>query len=483
MPENEEPKKEPSKPEEKERYKLDTEREPSVTQHKIGGLSYTATTGMLPLKDEFGETEAGIFYVAYSKDGLKEPRDRPLMFSFNGGPGSSSVWLHLGAVGPKRVTLESDGNLPAPPFELVDNPETWLEHCDLVFIDPVGTGYSRPAKKEDAKKFWGLQGDLDSITEFIRLYLTRANRWASPLYLVGESYGTMRAAGLSSRLINSGIALSGIVLVSSILNFQTARFTKGNDLPYILFLPAYTATAWYHGKLPHFKGLADALKEAEEFASGEYTLALTKGDLLSEAEHASTRSKLARLTGLSEAYIESTELRINIHRFCKELLRSERRTVGRLDSRLKGIDESASTENPQYDPLMTAVLPPYTQMVNDYLRRTLKWETDVPYYIFNPGQLWKEWGWGDAGAGYPDTSEALREALSKNPHMKVFVASGYYDLGTPYFATEYTLSHLGIDPSLRGNISTEYYESGHMMYIEEKSLAKLQKDIAALLKE
>ncbi len=472
------------KPEEKpsEKYPLDTEREPSVTKHQLGKLSYTATAGMLPLKNEFGDTEAGIFFVSYNKEGVKEPRERPLMFSFNGGPGSSSVWLHLGAVGPKRVRLESDGNLPSPPFELVDNPDTWLEHCDLVFIDPVGTGYSRPSKKDEGKKYWNLDGDLSSIAEFIRLYLSRYGRWSSPIYMVGESYGTTRAAGLSGKLINQGIALSGIVLVSSVLNFQTARFQKGNDLPYILFLPSYTATAWYHGRLPHFKSLEEALRESEAFAGQQYTLALAAGDRLHEQEREVIKLELSRLTGLSEEYIESTDLRINIHRFCKELLRSEKRTVGRLDSRLKGIDESASTENPQYDPLMTAILPPYTTMINDYLRRSLKWDTDIPYYVFNPGQLWKEWGWGDAGAGYPDTSEALREALTKNPYMKVFVASGYYDLGTPYFATEYTLAHLGLDPSLRANITTDYYESGHMMYIEKNSLAKMQADVANFLR-
>jgi len=464
-----------------ERIPLDTDRAPSVTHHSIGDLSFTATAGMLPLKDERGEDEAGIFYVAYTKDGTEDPSTRPLMFSFNGGPGSSSVWLHLGAVGPKRVAMMPNGELPAPPYRLEDNPQTWLQHTDLVFIDPVGTGYSRAAKKDGAKKFWGLDGDLDSVAEFIRLYLARNRRWASPLYLVGESYGTTRAAGLAGRMIDRGIAFRGLVLVSSILNFQTARFTKGNDLPYQLFLPTYTATAWYHGQLPHFPTLQEALREAEEFVEGDYLLALNKGDRLETEERTRITERLSRVTGLSPEYLDSTELRVNIHRFCKELLRREKRTVGRLDSRFKGIDEFAATENPQHDPSMSALMPPYTAMINDWLGRGLGWETDFPYNVFNPGELWKNWTYGDAALGYPDTSEALRSALSKNPHMRVFVASGYYDLATPYWATEYTLAHLGLDPSLRANVETGYYEAGHMMYIDEGCLEKLQSDVATFL--
>ncbi|MBX3119216.1 MAG: hypothetical protein KF784_09135 [Fimbriimonadaceae bacterium] len=462
-------------------YPLDTEKDPVVTEHKLGSLEYTATAGMLPLKNEFGETEAGIFFMAYTKKGVKDPAKRPLMFSFNGGPGSSSVWLHLGAVGPKRVKMMPDGDMPSPPFELVDNPEGWLEHTDLVFIDPVGTGFSRPAKKDGGKKYWSLEGDVESIGEFIRLYLTRYKRWASPLYLVGESYGTTRAAGLSGHLIDKGIAFNGIVLVSSILNFQTARFNKGNDLPYLLFLPTYTATAWYHKKLSGNRSLEAVLKEAEAFVENDYLIALAKGDSIPEAQRKRIVQKLVQLTGLSRAYIEATDLRVNIHRFCKQLLRDQKRTVGRLDSRFKGIDENASTENPEHDPSMSMILPPYTAMINDYLRRDLGWESDVPYYVFNPGELWKNWTYGDAAAGHPDTSEALRSALSKNPHMRVFVASGYYDLATPYYATEYTLAHLGLDPSLRKNISTAYYEAGHMMYIDEGCLAKFKKDVAGFL--
>ena len=262
------------------------EEPPIVTHHEIhvGGrvLHYTATAGYMPIRNEEGtEVEANIFFVAYTLDNA--PPKRPLMFSFNGGPGSASIWLHLGAIGPRRVKMLPDGGMPQPPFELVDNEDTWLDQTDLVFIDPVGTGYSRATKKELAKKFFGVKGDISSVAEFIRLYLSRYQRWTSPLFLVGESYGTTRAAGLSGYLVDRGIALSGVVLVSSVLNFQTLEFTRGNDLPYILFLPSYTSTAWYHKKLPpdlQQRDLASVLSDAQQFAAGPYASALGKGDNL-----------------------------------------------------------------------------------------------------------------------------------------------------------------------------------------------------------
>jgi carboxypeptidase C (cathepsin A) len=462
------------------------EEAPVVTQHEIqvGGkpLSYTVTTGMMPIKSDTGEKEADIFFMAYTRNDAGDMTKRPLMFSFNGGPGSSSVWLHLGALGPKRVKMLDDGSLPPPPYQLVDNPETWLEETDLVFIDPVGTGYSRPAKPDLGKKFWSLNGDIESIAEFIRLYLTRYHRWTSPLFLVGESYGTTRAAGLSGNLIEKGIALNGIVLVSSILNFQTADFDEGNDLPYILFLPTYTATAWYHKKLPADlqKDLRKTLDEVEQWAATDYTLALMKGDALTDQERKAVLDRLARYTGLSKAFLDNTNLRVEIFQFCKELLRGQKRTVGRLDSRFTGIDARAVTATPDFDPSMTAIRPPYTALFNHYVRTQLEYKTDATYYILGGG-IKEPWQFGDSGQGYADTSVALRSAFAKNPYMKVFVASGYYDLATPYFATEYTLSHLGLDPSLRANIHTEEYEAGHMMYIEIGSLSKLKREVAAFL--
>ncbi len=343
-------------------------------------LRYSVTTGFMPLKSDTGDAEARVFFMAYTLERGSGPEARPLMFSFNGGPGSSSVWLHLGALGPKRVKMRADGQMPSPPYQLVDNEQTWLDDSDLVFIDPVGTGYSRPAKPELGKKYWGVQGDIESVGEFIRLYLTRYERWASPLFLVGESYGTTRAAGLSGYLVEKGIAFNGILLVSSILNFQTARFTTGNDLPYPLFLPTYAATAWYHKKLPpdlQSKPLGDFLREVEAFAAADYPNALQKGDRMSAPERQEMVKRVSRYTGLSETYVDESDLRIEIQRFCKELLRREGRTVGRLDSRFRGSDSSGVAERPEFDPSMTAIRPPYTATFNDYVRRSLGYKTDT----------------------------------------------------------------------------------------------------------
>jgi carboxypeptidase C (cathepsin A) len=457
------------------------EEEPVVTQHSgmLNGkkCSYTVTAGRMPLRNEKDEIVAQMFYISYTLDGSKPDDRRPLMFSFNGGPGSPSIWLHLGAVGPKRTKMLPDGQLPPPPYELVDNDASWLADTDLVFIDPIGTGFSRARTEEDAVKYWGVQGDIESVAEFIRLYLTRAERWSSPLYLVGESYGTTRAAGLAGYLVQRGIAFNGIVLVSSILNFQTARFHRGNDLPYILFLPTYTATAWYHGQLDEArqKDLQSTLKEAETFAIGEYASALAQGNLLSPNTRGRIVNKLSQLTGLSKTAIEQRNLRIEIHAFCKELLRKQGRTVGRLDSRFKGIDLDLAAYKPEHDPSMTALMPPYTSTFNDYVRRQLGYKTDLEYTIFHG--IKKPWDWGSAGDGHPDTSEALRAAVSKNPYMKIYVASGYFDLATPYFATRFTLAHMGLDESLTGNFSQGEFEAGHMMYIHEPSLGKLAADV------
>ena len=460
---------------------------PVVTQHEITvdgkPLRYTVTTGTLPLRSETGETEARIFFMAYTAEGRGGRDTRPLMFSFNGGPGSSSVWLHLGALGPKRVKMLEDGGMPPPPYKLIDNPHTWLDKTDLCFIDPVGTGYSRAAKPDLGKKYWSVQGDVESVGEFVRLYLTRYDRWASPLFLVGESYGTTRAAGLAGHLVErSGIAFNGVLLVSSILNFETARFTRANDLPFSLFLPTYTATAWYHKKLPadlQGRELKAVLAEVEPWAEAGYPALLARGDQLTRAERDSALAKLARYTGLSRTYIDQSNLRVDIQHFCKELLRSERRTVGRLDARFKGIDESAAGETPDFDPSLAAIRPPYTAAFNTYVRTDLNYKSDLHYYILGGGI--GQWDWGSAASGFPDVSGALREAFAKNPEMKLFVASGYYDLATPYFATDYTLAHLGLEPEERGRVTTREYAAGHMMYIHAGELARLKRDVAAFL--
>ncbi len=475
------------KTEDKEKAKADTTA-PVVTRHRLsaGGktLAYTVTTGMLPFKNDEGETEADIFFIAYTLDGSQDPAKRPLMFSFNGGPGSSSVWLHLGALGPKRVKMQPDGAMPSPPYVLVDNPDTWLGETDLVFIDPVGTGYSRATKPELGKKFWGLQGDIESVGEFIRLYLTRNQRWASPLFLVGESYGTTRAAGLSGYLVERGIAFNGILLVSSILNFETTGFTRGNELPYVLYLPTYTATAWYHKKLPadlQSRDLNLVLREVEEWATGDYARTLALGYPLDTTARAAALDRLARYTGLDRRYLDLSDLRVDIQHFCKELLRSERRTVGRLDSRFKGIDDGAIGETPDFDPSLAAIRPPYTAMLNQYVRGELGYKSDRVYHILGGGI--GTWDWGGTGrSGFPDVSGPLRQAFSKNPDMKLFVASGHYDLATPYFATEYTLAHLGLEPAERARVTTREYEAGHMMYIHEGELARLKRDVSEFIR-
>ncbi len=461
----------------------------SVTRHEIvvdgQPLRYRATTGYMVLLDEEGHHKANMFFIAYEKEGEDDPAHRPVTFAFNGGPGSSSVWLHLGALGPRRVRMDSLGMPLPPPYSLEDNPYSWLDFTDLVFIDPVTTGYSRAAVGEDLSQFHGYEEDIKWVGEFIRLWTTRFKRWASPKFLAGESYGTTRAAGLAGYLQERhGMYLNGLVLVSAILNFQTARFNVGNDLPYILFLPTYAATAWYHRQLPEelqAKPLRDVLNEVETFALGEYTLALMQGDMLLEEQRREIVRKLARYTGLSPAYIERTNLRIQIHRFTKELLRDERRTVGRLDSRFTGIDLDAAGERPEFDPSYAAIQGPFTAMLNDYIRWELAYTNDLPYEILT-GRV-RPWSYQNVQNEYLNVAETLRQAMSRNPALQVYIANGYYDLATPYFATRYTVHHMMLDPSLRDHIQMGYYEAGHMMYIRRASLRKLKREVRAFYQQ
>ncbi|MEO8650337.1 MAG: peptidase S10 [Acidobacteriota bacterium] len=460
---------------------------PSITKHsvKVGSrtLNYTVTTGFLPIRnDRTGDIEARLFYMAYTLDGVSDPRNRPLMFSFNGGPGSASVWLHLGALGPRRVRMMDDGMMPPPPYELVDNDQTWLDQTDIVFIDPVGTGYSRAAKQELASKFFSLRGDIESVGEFIRLYLTRNERWTSPLFLVGESYGTTRASGLSDYLFEHGIGLNGILLLSTVMNFQTIRFADNNDMPLVMILPSYATTAWYHKRLSpqmQAKSVSQIATEARQFASNEFLPAMMRIDGLSPQEKSALAEKFSQFTGLSKDYIERNNFRIELSKFMKELLRDKRRSIGRLDSRFLGIDRSASGDEPDDDPSMSAIRPPYTSAFNDYVRRDLKYESDSEYYILGGG-ITSPWNW-NSNNGYADTSIALKDAMAKNPYMKIFVACGYYDMATPFYGAEYTVSAMNLDPALRKNISFSYYEAGHMMYIEKNSLKKLKDDVSAFI--
>jgi carboxypeptidase C (cathepsin A) len=460
---------------------------PVVTKHsaRVGGrqLSYSVTTGFMPIRNAVsGETEGRIFYMAYTLDGVTQPRSRPLMFSFNGGPGSASVWLHLGALGPKRVRMLDDGMMPPPPYELVENDHSWLDLTDLVFVDPVGTGYSRAAKPDLASKFFSVNGDIEANGEFIRMYLGRNERWASPIYLVGESYGTTRVAGLSNHLFERGIGLNGVALVSMVTNFQSIRFADNNDLPLVLILPSYAATAWYHKALPpehQSKNLQELLRTAENFATNEFAPALLRIDRLSAAERNALLDKFSALTGLSKTFIDNQNFRVELGEFNKELLRTRKRTTGRLDSRFLGYDRDSGGIGPEFDPSMTAIRTPYTATFNDYVRRDLGFKTDLEYYILGGG-ITSPWNWNTNNA-YADTTGALSSAMRKNPYMKVFLASGYYDMATPYFAADYTISSMQLDLALRRNIFTEYYEAGHMMYIEKDSLIKLKRDIAAFM--
>ncbi len=459
------------------------EEAPVITSHHLDvddlRLSYTAATGKMPLKNEKDEIVAQIFYTAYT---LEADGERPLIFVFNGGPGSASIWLHMGALGPRRVDMGAEGFMPAPPYRLLDNPYTWLDLGDLVFIDPIGTGYSRASDPEDNQKYWGLEADLEAVGEFIRLYLSRNERWTSPLYLAGESYGTTRAAGLAGHLIDRGIAFNGIMLLSTVMNFQTLRFTKANDLPYVLYLPSYCAAAHYHKRLDaelQSRDLRGLLDEVADWSETRYLVALGKGDRLNDDERDAIAERLAQYSGLSKRFILGADLRIKIMSFCKELFRDDKRAVGRLDSRFVGIMASAEGESFDFDPSMHAIVPPYNAVFNQYVRQALAYKTDLNYEIlsFKVNQNWKY-----EGGKFPDTSESLRAAFAKNPYMKVFVAQGYYDLATPFQAAYYSLEHMGLDKSLRDHITIAEYEAGHMMYLHLASLAKLKADVADFMK-
>jgi carboxypeptidase C (cathepsin A) len=463
------------------------EEKPVVTHHQITlagkPLRYTATVGMMPIKNEqTNKVEAHMFYVSYTLD--NPPARRPLTFAFNGGPGSSSVWLHMGAIGPKRVKMLPEGGMPAPPFQLEDNQGTWLDSTDLVFIDPVGTGYSRALTQELGKKFWQLQGDIASVGEFIRMYLTRYQRWTSPLFLAGESYGTTRAAGLSAYLIDRGIPLNGITLISSVLHFETLSFSRGSDLAYISFLPTYALTAQYHKMLPPDLQQMDGAKllaEVLQWADGGYAQALQKGDRLTPDERRAVIERLARYTGLSNSVIDEHDLRIDQQTFNRELLRDRKLVVGRLDSRFVG--PASPDQGFGYDPSEAAIRPPFTTVFNEYVRSELGYKTDLVYYILGGG-IGTPWDFGvSQRGGFPETADALRRAFVKNPYMHVLVAEGWYDEATPVNGIEYTLSHMGLDASMRKNVITTQYPAGHMVYIQVTSLAKLKKDVAAMMEQ
>jgi carboxypeptidase C (cathepsin A) len=468
------------KKDEKADKKTQTKHSITIAGRKI---DFTATAGTLALKDAEGKTTADIFYIAYTKKGEANAAARPLTFSFNGGPGSSSVWMHLGLLGPKRVKLRNDGFAVPPPYELVDNEHCILDETDLVFIDPVGTGYSRAAKPEEAKNFYGLNEDAKSVGEFIRLYVTKHSRWPSPKFLIGESYGTTRAAALSGELLRSHrMNLNGIMLVSTVLNFQTLWGGSGNDLPHVLYLPSFTAAAWYHQKLPadlQKKPLPEVLAEAEKFASGDYNRALLLGAGLTKAERVEIVKKMARLTGLSADFVEAANLRVSLGRFNAELLRDQRLVIGRFDSRYTSTVRDPLSEHAERDPSADAIFSAFASTFNHYIRNDLKFEDDRPYNIL--ASVGK-WNW-DAENEFADVSEILAESMTTNPFLKVHVSNGFFDMATPYFASRYTFNHLIIHPDLAKNIVQDDYTAGHMMYLNLPDLKKQKEDLAKFIRE
>jgi len=456
----------------------------STTKHvlSLGGqnLAYTATAGTAPIRLDDGEVAARMFFVAYTKDG-ENPATRPIAFLFNGGPGSATVWLHMGSYGPKIAQMADEGFQPAPPFELVDNPNTLLDVSDLVFVDAVDTGYSRTAEGVDRQTFHGQDGDIRAFGEFIAEYLRVYDRYASPKFLIGESYGTIRSAGLAQELQSRhGIELNGVALLSALLTYQTLRTAPNNDVAYAALIQSYAATAWYHQKLPadlQRLSIKEVVDRAREFAFGDYMLALTKGNTLSASEREAMADQLARFTGISSEFILQANLRVDAGRYRKELLRDQRLVVGRLDSRFTAIDADAAGETQEFDPSNTALAGPYVATFRDYVANELEWESEMHYATRGDVRPWTY-----VQNEFMDMTDALRQTMAINPFLKVFVIAGYYDMATVLGGIEFSMSHLAYDDQINDRVSWGYYEGGHMMYIRPSAHAQLTRDTAAFIR-
>ena len=488
---------EPSKPDSTEATDKDKDKDkeehfdvsevtPVITHHQFAlngkTLSYTATTGRLPIKRGDGKIEAEMFFVAYTLDG-QDVTSRPLTFAFNGGPGSASVWLHMGALGPKRVVLQPNGFMPAAPYRLEENPDTLLDRSDIVMVDAMATGYSRAATAELTKRFLGLKGDVEGFGEFIRLYLSRYDRWSSPLFLLGESYGTTRAAGIAGYLADHGISFNGVTLLSMAVDFQTLEWNKSNDLPYFLLVPTFNMIAAYHHKLSAdlTQDMAKTREEVIRWSLNDYAIALGKGDAITPDEHRKIVEQLSRYLGLRPEVVEANDMRIDVPTFTKELLLDQKLIAGRLDGRFTSPDPG---EDHFYDPTSAAILPPYTSAFNNYLRTELNYKSDMPYRVFAFDEpAFQKWEWGNAEQGFPSTAGGLRSAMIKNPYMKVLVMEGYYDLATPFAAANWTMDHLDLGSPFRQNISYATYNAGHMVYIDRAEHDKMKKDLVGFMQK
>jgi carboxypeptidase C (cathepsin A) len=457
----------------------------SVTHHttNIAGrpITYTARTGTMVLKDENGKPKAQVFYISYTKDG-EDAAKRPVTFFFNGGPGSASIWLDMGIMSPMHPEMGPAGSQPRPPYNLVPNPNSPLDVTDLVQVDAMMTGYSRPAKGVKATDFTGAENDIKMFGEFIRDYLDKYGRWRSPKYLFGESYGTFRSAGLASELQDDeGIQLNGIMLLGTVLDFQYIQPSPTNDIAYSTMLPTYTATAWYHKKLPadlQRLTLEQVVQQARDYAFGDYVLTLAKGNRLTTTERTAAAQKIARMTGVSPTFVQNTNLRIDPGTFRTELLRDQRMILGRYDSRLTAITGNASSTRQDFDPSDVAPSGAFMSAFMRYLHDDLKYTSDLQYYM---GGHTGRWDYSSLGRGFPSEVESLRQAMAKNPYLEVMNGAGYYDTATPFANAEYTFDHLGFDQTYRDRLSLKYYESGHMAYLNQASAKQLKDDIAGFI--
>jgi carboxypeptidase C (cathepsin A) len=465
----------------------------AVTRHQlsINGkvLKYTARAGFLPIRDQFGETKAQFFYIAYVLDDEGEKSGRPVTFAWNGGPGAASSLVHLGILGPRRAKFLSEYKTPPPPYELVDNTETWLQFTDLVMVDPIGTGYSYALTPEYGKMFWGVSQDVDSISEFIRIYLNRYDALDAPIFLLGESYGTFRAAGVAEELVKKRFSLRGVVMIGSILDMRAK-----SDVSLALIIPSYTAAAFYHKKLPSElqTDFQETLRQAETWAETEYVGAVMRGDRISADERQAITAKFARFTGLDPKFIDKKNLRVEMDQFANQLLASEKKFVGHYDSRILG-----ENENPQgrYDPTKDPSLSSngISNLIVPYIRSELGLKIDRPYQgpfggFWPPARTprgdWMayRWDWGSILDNKLNMSAALGRAMRKKTDLHVFMASGYYDLATPYFVAENTISQMGIGAELRDHIIHTVYEGGHALYLDDAVRLKLTKDAASFYK-